>query len=598
MKQIQLPLLLICLLFSGYGFSQVYNRNYSLTPVYKDKATVKSSVETTNGSIITVGSIAELSISTNPTTAKNDAIVTKTDSLGNHVWSVRYGVYNIDEQAHAVELTYDKNHVIVVGQAQIPTISSSIPTVYRTNVLAFKINIATGNIVWSKTYGVTTGDEVGLMIKKLSFSNSSTVRFPGLYTIVGTSRPRTGLDQSIKMYAVSIFDNGNVYWTKRYGGGLGTSLIHTHPFTMTYTKTNNLMIAGTRYEINRPSEVYTVGINPLNGSITDKFVRYRVDKFGYVMGGAICRLKESYLGGYALAFTTSGGASSSSSYSGRKITVMKLNSTRKPLWTKYYWQPGNSINDGIAIYEHVGATDPIYNNIDVFVGVSTSSVSKPGYMNLKPNDGSVNYFLRYNKFDQYASKHIANDAIKLKSGYALKSLFKGSLVQNKGFTIAKMATSGKTHCYTKEAMKELKVKTDVSTEAYYPVTHGIAFSKTLSKSGILVSVNSCYQFIPANKKETTNVEDVSLKNTNKVKAFPNPIEDNSALQVQYSSVTDGVLELKVYNALGAEVLLKKVEVTTGMNQIVLNTEQLTSGLNVLIISHDGEVISTQRIIKK
>ena len=580
-------------LFLGQSYAQYQNKDYSLKPEYSDPTVVKGSLELSSGEMITVGAVDETNLATDPATVTKDAIVTKTDSSGNHLWSITFGEKYRNEMAHAVELTYDQNHVIVVGQADVPTLSTTKPIVYRTNVLAFKVNLSTGAVVWSKTYGLTTGDEVGLIIRRLTFNSSTTARFPGLYTIIGTSQPRTGLDQSKKVYAVSIFDWGTMYWDRRYSGGT-LGLIHNTPFTATSTKTDNIMIAGTRYEINRPAHVFTMGVSPFDGSITDKYVHYNIDSYGYVNGGAIDRLKNSFGGGYALAFTTSGGASSNQSVWNNKVTVLKLNESRKVLWSKYYWEVGNTSNNGIGVYEHIDPTDPLYNNIDVFSGMETASTQNPGYISLNPNNGDVVYYIKHNDGGVDPDVHSANGVVRSQYGYIVKSDYKSGKYNNRGFSLARMTESGKTYCANLLPIKSLKIKAIAYSEAYTPTKYGKEYTKTLLRDKLSVGVKNCNLIIsPADKTEDSTS---SLASAETSTVYPNPI-GTSGFTLKYNSVASKEVSVIVYNTLGAEVINERITMEEGINQIDFDSGKLSSGLNILIVYENGEVLETFKLMK-
>lgn len=590
-----LAFLVMCV---GQVTAQYFNHDYSLKPEYKDQIVVTGTIDTPTGDIITVGSVPESSLVIDPNLVKHDVVVTKTDKKGNHIWTITYGEKNYDEQAHGVELTYDEGHVIVVGQSEIPTLSTTTNPSQRKNVLAFKINTTTAALVWANTYGSTKSDDVGYMIKKLSFNLTSTSKFPGLYTIVGTSRPVSGLDTSTKLYAVSIFDAGGMYWDRRYAGGIALGLIHNTPFTMTEMKNNNLMIAGTRFENNRPLNAFTMGISPFDGSITDKYIHYNIDLYGNVSGGAICRLTDSATGGYALAFSTQGGASASQSTPVNKITVMKLADSRKVLWTKYYWEPTTKANKGLSIFEYKGTKSPVDDYFSVFVGQETSATNYPGYLSVKSSNGAVNYFLKYNS-KSYAQSHDGNAAVRAYNGYGyiLKSKFQSLLVKNRGFSLARLNEEGKTYCVDKESIKELAVKAVEDSEAYYPNKHGVDKAKKLLLNKVSVSVSKCVTSTISAGKTSTGTSEVGMEDEN-VTVFPVPLTEGTNLSLNYTSEENKTVQVVIYNAIGAEVINKTIQLVEGTNTVEFEGERLSSGLNVVTISQNGNIEKTIKVLKK
>ena len=608
MKKILLATAITMSLGIGVVSAQIFNKNYLYKPTYQDLATVKATEQVNDREIITVGFIPENEISSSEEVyTQNDAIIVKTDQDGNVIWSLRYGLPNLDERAHGLDVTYDGKHVIVVGMAETPVITPEPPSTRTRNVLAFKINIATGNVVWSNTYGTTDGTENGFMIEKVfsfPFNDVLENRVPALYTIVGTATNSEAKDPFQRIYAVSIIDNGFQWWGKRYvAGGSGLPILYNTPFTFVRTPERNWMVAGTRWEINRPSNIFTMGINPFDGSITDKFVHYNVNN-GYSNGGAITAVNDNLTTGYALAFSTYGGFSSPEPDPllwQNKITVLRLNKDRKPIWTNFYWQPENNANTGLSIYQ---ARIPAFTALfDIYVGTTTNQTSKPGFARLN-NNGSVNYFYKYNKFGLVRSNHNATAMVQSSTGYVQKSLYnRNNQDPDRGFSMAQTDFNGKTWCVDDEKLERREVKTEVESEAYEPVNYGVSQVRPLRVSRVEPIVTNCFFKVaePAKTAEQMDADSESqaFDLLSDVSVFPNPLEQNQDnFTLRYQSPGQQAVELKVFNTVGQLVLSERVNLNEGPNELNVDATGLSTGLNLVTISIAGQVLHTIKVIKK
>ena len=96
-------------------------------------------------------------------------------------------------------------------------------------------------------------------------------------------------------------------------------------------------------------------------------------------------------------------------------------------------------------------------------------------------------------------------------------------------------------------------------------------------------------------QSTTATLVVGIENTNNqllsAKIYPNPVKDNAtiALNLNHSDQVN----LKVYNALGEEVLNNLTNLSNGRSVIELNTSELDAGIYTVCLICDGE-----RIVKK
>jgi hypothetical protein len=125
----------------------------------------------------------------------NDVFLIKTDAFGNVQWAKTYGEED-DDVAYSVQQTSDGGY-IVAGTTRSFGVGWDDIFLIKTN--------ASGNIVWTKTYGGTGWDE--------AFSVQQTS--DGGYIVAGTTSSFGGGNNA---FLVKTNAFGNLQWAKTYGG--------------------------------------------------------------------------------------------------------------------------------------------------------------------------------------------------------------------------------------------------------------------------------------------------------------------------------------------------------------------------------------------
>ncbi len=126
----------------------------------------------------------------------SDVYLLKTDSNGNILWEKTYGGPNID-QAMGVQETSDNGNIIV-GQTRSYGAGGWDVYLIKTDT--------NGNALWTKTYG-GTGDDWGNSVQQTSDGGF----------IIGGKTNSIGAG-NYDVYLIRTDSNGNVLWTKTYGG--------------------------------------------------------------------------------------------------------------------------------------------------------------------------------------------------------------------------------------------------------------------------------------------------------------------------------------------------------------------------------------------
>jgi hypothetical protein len=93
---------------------------------------------------------------------------------------------------------------------------------------------------------------------------------------------------------------------------------------------------------------------------------------------------------------------------------------------------------------------------------------------------------------------------------------------------------------------------------------------------------------------TQNVLGVDTFNDSLITVYPNPVTDGELTLSMVNGNFNGA-EIKIFNMLGQNVLSKAVKTST--QQSTINTQNLNSGVYIVTVSTEGNMISKRIIIK-
>lgn len=565
---------LVCL--CGTAFGQIYNNNYYFSPNslpnYTDVTTVKATEQVNSEEVITVGFAREPL-----NNLRNDIVVVKTKATsGVVIWAHRYGLKDLDERAYGLDLTYNGKDIIVVGSAQ----DKDNPTDW--NALAMRIELSTGNVLWSGQYGATGTREEWRTVEKVY---GPFTPFAPTYFLAGSTSSN---NQKSILYAGAIFENGSTQYLNRYDEVFASNFSSDFAYTMVKNKENNFILTGTRYEDTQPSRIFTLGINPFNGSVSDKYLFYGVDTDNHY-GGAIDELFVGNDRAYALAFTTGNPGVDNNVRSA--ITVMLLNEDREPKWVNYYWRDKHSRNVGLAIFQNQ-VEEKLLN---IYNGTYKDDHT-PGFLSVDLSDGDVNYFIKYNTAVQNNSKFATSmvEATDFSFGYLAKGLHRDG---ENGFMLASLGEYGRTECADTDLMNKKERQPSVAKRTYNPSSYGTIRKRKLDKEQVHGKAEECdgtngYSFRLAATEATEIVETAETFH-----AYPNPLaRDGGNLQLAYTILTEKAVEVSVFNALGQQTALRNVALSAGSQVLELENNLLSPGLNLVTVRSEGEVLFQARIM--
>jgi len=150
----------------------------------------------------------------------DDAMLIKTDSLGNTEWLEMYGFSN-SERALSVKQTNDNGYIAVGSTNSIGNGSDDIYLI-RTN--------STGDLLYFKSFGAAQSDKAF----SIDIANDNG------YVIIGQTTSYGAGNEDL--YVVKVDSLGNFLWQKTYGG-----LNNDRGFTIKTTNDNGYIAIGTTY---------------------------------------------------------------------------------------------------------------------------------------------------------------------------------------------------------------------------------------------------------------------------------------------------------------------------------------------------------------
>ncbi|MFA7275056.1 MAG: T9SS type A sorting domain-containing protein [Crocinitomicaceae bacterium] len=230
-----------------------------------------------------------------------DVLVIKTDFAGDTIWTRTYGDSNGNEYGYCIQLTNDGGY-IVSGSSQ--NFFSGEEDMY---LLKLKAN---GDTSWTRNYG-GNGFEGGYYVQQTS---------DGGYIMSGQT-PAFGAG-GFDVYLVKINDNGNIAWTKTYGG-----LDAEYANAVQQTSDGGYIITGSNGNTFGfgGSDFYLIKTDSLGNHIWSK----TYGDTGFEEGKAV---KQTTDGGYIIA----GSSENTLGPLGPNFCLIKTNSVGDTLWAKLY----------------------------------------------------------------------------------------------------------------------------------------------------------------------------------------------------------------------------------------------------------------------
>jgi hypothetical protein len=528
-KKVFISLSVLLLSLSEYSQS-IFQKAYQ-----KDFSTAYGGQQTSDGGYIMAG-LHQVSAT------DFDYLAVKTNSGGDTLWTGTYGGIG-DEESYAMQQTSDGGYIM----AGIDS-SSGLGSY---NVYLVKLT-ATGDTSWTRSYG-GSGYDFGQAIQQTA---------DGGYIVAGyTGSFGAG---NADVYLLKTDANGNLTWSKTYGGPYGD-----YAFSVKQTTDGGYIMTGITSSFGispygNVNDVYVLKTDA-NGTLTwSKTYGQNGDDWSY---GVV----QTNTGGYAITGHTNVDSTASLS----NLYLIKTDVNGDTLFTKSYG--GNNYDKGIALMQTGDSGFAIAGSTYSF-GHGASDV----YFIKTNTNGTIMYNSTFGSGGNDWAYAIAQAA---DGGFALTGYTDNYGVSNSSFYLVKTDLNGNgNNCnQTNPVSTPVATATKVNNAATVTNTPSTLTGRnthTVIGKGLSV-VDVC--------SITTGIKQGSI-NTLQASIYPNP--SNGIFTLKTDNLADNT-QVIIYNQLGQIILSKQVNGQfTGFNL------DATAGIYQIRVIAGNDVIYQTKIIKE
>jgi hypothetical protein len=455
-----------------------------------------------------------------------DVYLIKTDANGDTLWSRTYGGTNADE-GHSVQQTVDGGYII----AGYTSSFGSRAYVIKTD--------ANGNTLWTKTYG---GSVVDFIVSVQQTSDNGFI-LAGYTMSFGAG--------SFDVYLIKTDANGNISWTKTYGG-----INNDYASAVRQTSDGGYIIAGysNSFGTNANYDVYLIKTDGNGNPAWSKIYGGSGQDRGY-------DVRQTTDGGYIVAgYTDSFGSG------GNDVYLVKTDAGGSLVWSETFGGAGNDF--GYAVEQTSDHGYIVAGNTTGF-GLAFPDV----YLIKTDSTGIVTMSKTYGggADDEAYSVRQTSDGGYLVGGYS------------NSFTVSYMTYLIKTDahlttgCYEANPFSSRSLSaTQVTTAATMVSSGGTAVTpSTLAGSGVS-SETLC---VTVGVNELTPGRSLSV--------YPNPFSDE--LSVKGTSANGTIIMMDIT---GREIIQQKANDA----ETKINTEKVQPGLYLMKYT-EGKNTSTYKVTK-
>lgn len=520
-------LLVNFLIYSQTKFQRIYEKGFT---------TAYGAQQTGDGGYIMAG-LYQL------TATDFDYLVVKTNANGDTVWTKTFGGIG-DEECYGMQQTTDGGYIF--------TGIDSSSGLGDYNVYLVKTN-ANGDTLWTKSYGGVHHD----------FGQAVQQTADGGYIVAGYSNSfSAGGDDDI--YLLKTDANGNVSWSKTYGGIFGDVA-----FSVKQITGGGYIIAGFSSSFGVSpfgdiNDLYVLKTDANGGLIWSKTYGQDGDDWGY---GVI----ETQDGGFAITGHTN--VDSTVAYS--DLYLIKTDVNGDTLFTKSYGGP--NYEKGLSIIET--------NDGGLAIGGSTYSFGKGASdMYLLKTDASGNFMFNstFGVFGNDFAYAISQTSDK---GYFLSGYTDNPLVSNSSFSCVKTDSLGQDDSCnqttpTPTIMSGVAKVNNAATVVGSPTTLTANNTHTSISYGVSIT-DPCP--IPLGIKKGANEQSAFL-------VYPNPNNGNFTFKTNNLKENTQVI---IYNQLGQIVLAKQIT-----NELTSLSLDVNAGVYQVRVVNGNEAIFQTKFIKE
>lgn len=570
------------LLFAGSmtGFGQ-YNVDYKMGE-YADPQTIESNVDIGENQLITVGTITV----SEDGDRHEDLILTRLDKEGKIIWNIKYGRKDVNERGNGVTLSWDKKHVIVVGSIAKDADIADEAALERF-ALVLKVRISDGAVIWNTLHGASNQDNQAFLVKRTTGFDVPS------YVVVGTS---TGdPEQSFeRMYAFKIKESGDEIWSRRYYLTDNFPFRAIRPTSMVEDELGRFLVAGIRAEINRPTQIFTLGFRTSDGAVTKDLFHYPINDVFHVSTVDIDRHPEGK--GYGISYTANDLRGDCVEEFGidqdiDRIGVIRLNKDRKPLWNNIYWEKDATNHNGLSIRFYKDQLH-VCVNINRKERYNTSAI-----LSVKESNGAFivcnTYHVPETLFD-YGP--IGNHMIRSNDD---KAYYVKSIYPKWGFAMTRADVTTKSVCDKRTELIRCEIKIDVKDQKCEAKEYGRYVFREIITKKVDFGEDHCEERAGINSTEDDNGSISNPQPINKAVVYPSPIGENQSI-INLSLISDrdetpGTIV--IYNSMGQQVYTIDMVLINGENQFQFDAQRFSKGMYMVTITAGGELIDRVKFVK-
>ncbi|MEL6867469.1 MAG: T9SS type A sorting domain-containing protein [Bacteroidota bacterium] len=573
------PLLIIALLLSGNILqAQIFNYDYFLNKL--TTSTQSSLVVCDDASTLSIHNVQEQNPLTDPFVF--DVLVNKVDPTGNIVFTKEYRSNpRFNEKVNAAAKTADGGFILVGTQRH--------PSFGNNGLLIYKIK-SNGNIQWAKWVGNPEARSTAEAFQIVNVDQET-------FLIVGTT------DVSQTLVALLIKENGALIWSRKYPM-LSSSLRTTRVVTdlIEDQRLDGYIIAGTEYNGTvsnfSTSNIFTFAID-LNGNITRDYMLYGNANFNTSNPDLAPAFEE---GEMVMTYGARRILSSSASGPNSFTAVMKLDSRLEPLWNRFYAGANTFNNRGHSIYRNDDMNR--YNIGGLYQGRGTSDLAafnNPAFLAIFP-DGRSDYLIRYKTNQEQVSTYMAQDEVN--GGYFIKSDNK-SFFNSFSLGLIRTTMSGRSFCDRGELVEDKIIETKFRSMIAGNTAFNGSFDTRLEVVDIFLFGAPC--FFENGGGEGINDVDSPVEDSpasaaltvDAVQVFPTLLGNGKEeLNVVLQLETAQQIRIEVMDAVGKKVIQKVQNMAADYDQIALDASNWSTGLHLVVIRSDDQLLGTYKVIKK
>jgi Secretion system C-terminal sorting domain len=455
-----------------------------------------------------------------------------------------------------------------------------------------------GNILWDKTYG---GDSTDYLQKVIQTNDGGYLL--GGYTYSSNSGDKTDTAKGgWDTWIIKVDANGNKQWDKSYGGDEKDGLVamkQTVDGNYLFWAVSKTGINGDKTEASRGlSDFWIVKIDTIGNILWDKTI-------GSNNMDHILSVQENADGGYILGgFTMSGisGDKTTPNFGFWDFWLVKLDASRNVEWDKSF---------GGTSSEHVMSVKEMSSGGYLLAGFSSSGVSGN---KTEPSRGIYDYWIV--RTDDSGNKLWE----KAYGGTSAEEMRGGINMTNNGNLILGGFSQSGIGGEKTEANRGMDdywlIKTDTSGTIIWDKTIGGSGTEFLysviptTDNGYLVagwsdspisgektdSSRGSFDFWIvklAPDFTTVGLNELVDNNGISVTVYPNPFSNTTTLQINTIEQISDPLTLSIYDITGKKV--KQINNITE-NQLVINRENLSSGLYIYLLKNNNTPLANGKLI--